>query len=56
MADESLHTLSNVQNIDYHIITLLEKLETLRKDNLSTRKGIRKFNMHHELRTLEFWR
>uniref|UniRef100_A0A336M7F0 CSON010643 protein n=1 Tax=Culicoides sonorensis TaxID=179676 RepID=A0A336M7F0_CULSO len=56
MADESLHTLSNVQNIDYHIVTLLEKLETMRKEAVVPKKGIKKFNMHQELRTLEFWR
>lgn len=56
MADESLHTISNVQNIDYHIVTLLQKLETMRKEAPVPKKGIKKFNMHQELRTLEFWR
>ncbi|XP_063701985.1 neurogenic protein big brain [Culicoides brevitarsis] len=57
MADESLHTtLANVQNIDYHIVTLLEKLESMRKEAPIPKKGMKKFNMHQELRTLEFWR
>lgn len=56
MADESLHTITNVQNIDYHIVTLLEKLETMRKEAPVPKKGVKKFNMHQELRTLEFWR
>lgn len=56
MADESLHTITNVQNIDYHIVTLLEKLETMRKEAPVPKKGVKNFNMHQELRTLEFWR
>jgi hypothetical protein len=58
MAEESLQ-LPNEQNIDFHIVTLFERLEALRKVKnepklSSTVQG--KFNMHAEIRTLEFWR
>uniref|UniRef100_A0A182NZ12 Aquaporin n=1 Tax=Anopheles dirus TaxID=7168 RepID=A0A182NZ12_9DIPT len=46
------------RNIDYHIVQLFERLETLRKDpapklSLSVQG---RANMHKELRTLELWR
>lgn len=64
MADESLHMPTN-QSLDYHIITLFQRLETMRKDSSghriagklsssTTMKG--KQNMQVEIRTLEFWR
>lgn len=56
MGDESLHTIQNVQNIDEHIVTLLEKLECMKAEADTARKKMRSFKMHHEVRTLEFWR
>lgn len=46
------------KNIDFHIVQLFERLETLRKDpgpklSLSVQG---RANMHKELRTLELWR
>jgi hypothetical protein len=59
MAEESLQ-LPNEQSIDYHIVTLFERLEALRKDKnepkLSATLQGGRFNMHAEIRTLEFWR
>lgn len=59
MAEESLQQLPSEKNIDYHIITLLERLETIRKDTkgpkLSSTIQSHK-NMHAEIRSLEFWR
>lgn len=62
MADESLHLPAN-QNIDYHIITLFQRLENMRKDSHINRIGGRlsasmkaKYNMQAEVRSLEFWR
>lgn len=62
MADESLHLPAN-QNLDYHIITLFQRLETMRKDSNIHRIGAKlsssmkvKHNMQVEIRTLEFWR
>lgn len=61
MADESLQLPTN-QNLDYHIITLFQRLESMRKDSHVHRIGGRlssmkaKYNMQAEIRTLEFWR
>lgn len=62
MADESLQLPAN-QNLDYHIITLFQRLETMRKDSHVNRIGGRlsaslkaKYNMQAEVRSLEFWR
>lgn len=62
MADESLHMPAN-QSLDYHIITLFQRLETMRKDSNGHRIGAKlstsmkgKHNMQVEIRTLEFWR
>lgn len=61
MADESLQLPTN-QNLDYHIITLFQRLETMRKDSNINRIGGRlssmksKYNMQAEIRSLEFWR
>ena len=63
MADESLHTLPLENNIDYHIVTLFERLEALRKDSQGTVINNRlsstlqpKRTMQAEIRTMEFWR
>lgn len=62
MADESLQQLPTNQNLDYHIITLFQRLESMRKDSHGHRIGGRlssvkaKYNMQAEIRTLEFWR
>lgn len=60
MADESLQLPTN-QNLDYHIITLFQHLETMRKGTSVHRLGAKismksKLNMQVEIRTLEFWR
>ncbi|XP_054742147.1 neurogenic protein big brain [Anastrepha obliqua] len=63
MTDESLHTIPLEHNIDYHIMSLFERLEAMRKDShghainnrlSSTQQQKRK--MQGEIRTLEFWR
>lgn len=66
MADESLHTVPLEHNIDYHIVTLFERLEAMRKDNHGGGHGVNnrlsstlqapKRSMQAEIRTLEFWR
>ncbi|XP_017860350.1 PREDICTED: neurogenic protein big brain isoform X2 [Drosophila arizonae] len=64
MADESLHTMPLEHNIDYHIVTLFERLEAMRKDShgnainnrLSSTLQVPKRSMQAEIRTLEFWR
>lgn len=62
MADESLQLPAN-QNLDFHIITLFQRLDSLRKDSHIHRIGGRlsasmksKYSMQVEIRTLEFWR
>lgn len=62
MADESLQLPTN-QNLDYHIITLFQRLETMYKESNPHRIGGRlstslksKYNMQVEIRTMEFWR
>lgn len=62
MADESLQ-MPNNQNLDYHIITLFQRLEAMHKDSHAHRIGGRlstsmkaKYSMHVEIRTMEFWR
>uniref|UniRef100_A0AAG5DDB9 Aquaporin n=1 Tax=Anopheles atroparvus TaxID=41427 RepID=A0AAG5DDB9_ANOAO len=56
MADESLHVPDT--SIDFHIIQLFERLETLRKEpgQKLSRSLQGRINMHTELRSLEFWR
>lgn len=61
MADETMHTLPADQNLDYHIVTLFQRLETMRKDQssrgtLSISMVKTKQSMQAELLTLEFWR
>lgn len=63
MADvnEGLTITCEDQSIDYHIVTIFEKLETLRRDGGDGRaSGLRgsqqKTSMQVEIRTLEFWR
>lgn len=65
MAEENLQ-LPSEQSLDYHIVTLFHRLESMRKDtttrgggaaigiNLSMIKT--KQSMQMELLTLEFWR
>ena len=63
MADETIINLPSDQSLDYHIVTLFQKLETMRKD-VTTRNGGSgantssqvKTSMQAEIRTLEFWR
>lgn len=64
MADESLQ-LPSTQNLDYQIITLFQRLDSMRKDSRANRIGGRlntsanlkgQYNMQVEIRTLEFWR
>lgn len=63
MAEESLQLPSD-HNLDYHIISLFQRLEAMRKDTGTTKcfgsypsgSGQKRHNMHAEIRTLEFWR
>lgn len=61
MADESLNLPS--QNLDFQIIALFQRLDSMRKDSHVHRIGGRlnssmkaKQSMQAEIRTLEFWR
>ncbi|XP_037897381.1 neurogenic protein big brain isoform X2 [Glossina fuscipes] len=63
MTDDTLQTLPLDTNIDAHIITLFERLETMRRDQQTNAFNSRlsstlqpKKNMQAEIRTLEFWR
>lgn len=62
MADESLQ-MPNTQNLDFQIISLFQRLDSMRKDSHVHRIGGRlnssmkaKHSMQVEIRTLEFWR
>lgn len=52
MAAESL---TQPQSLEFHLVTLFEKLDELRRDQLSLRRAPRP-PMQTEIRTLEFWR
>lgn len=54
MAEERLN-LSTAPNIDYHIVTLFEKLESLRNEK-SNNKCASKPSIKVEIRSLEFWK
>lgn len=56
MADETLQTLPNIQNLDYHVVTLFQHMETLRKEEMARGPIKAKQSMQAELLTLEFWR
>lgn len=59
MAEEVLNIPCDTQNIEYHIVTLFEKLDALRRDSVSvplSSVGVPKTPMQVEIRTLEFWR
>lgn len=59
MTEEVLNIPSDTQNIEYHIVTLFEKLDALRRDSVSaplSTVGNQKPPMQVEIRTLEFWR
>lgn len=59
MADEGLAITCDEHNIEYHIVTLFEKMETLRREGNDARSsgvGTQKPAMQVEIRTLEFWR
>uniref|UniRef100_A0A1A9ZQJ9 Uncharacterized protein n=1 Tax=Glossina pallidipes TaxID=7398 RepID=A0A1A9ZQJ9_GLOPL len=62
MTDDTLQTLPLDTNIDAHIITLFERLETIRRDQQTNAFNSRlsntlqpKKSMQAEIRTLEFW-
>lgn len=55
MAEESVN-LSSDQNIEYHIVTLFEKIESLRNENTTTAPCTTRLPIQVEIRTLEFWR
>lgn len=61
MGDEIIPQLPSDQSLDYHIVTLFQRLETLRRET-SSRMGANlsmvkpKQSMQAELLTLEFWR
>lgn len=52
MAEQSLQC---DQNIEYHLVTMFEKLETMRIDTVKTVVNS-KIPVQVEIRTLEFWR
>lgn len=56
MADETLQTLPAIQNLDYHVVTLFQHMETMRKEELARSPLKPKQSMQAELLTLEFWR
>ncbi|XP_066152864.1 neurogenic protein big brain [Euwallacea fornicatus] len=43
------------ENLEYHLVTLLEKLEGIRREKLSSSRG-KKVSFQVELRTFEFWK
>ena len=59
MAIGSLSLAQDHQNMEYHLVTLFEKLDAVRRDatcvSPSTSAPVRP-SMHVEVRTLEFWR
>ncbi|GFG36345.1 hypothetical protein Cfor_08608, partial [Coptotermes formosanus] len=59
MAIESLSLAQDHQNMEYHLVTLFEKLDAVRRDptcvSPSTSAPVRP-SMQVEVRTLEFWR
>lgn len=58
MADESLQ-LPSEQNIDFHIVTLFERLESIRKNKhlgILSSSITKKVHMHAEVRDIKFWR
>lgn len=58
MADESLQLPSD-QNIDFHIVTLFERLESIRKNKhlgILSSSITKKVHMHAEVRDIKFWR
>lgn len=48
--------LSSDQNIEYYIVTLFEKIEVLRRDNVKPSLCPTRSPIRVEIRTLEFWR
>lgn len=54
MAEESVQLAAD-ENIEYHIVTLFEKIENLRAENVNTTSAI-KTPLRVEIRTLELWR
>lgn len=55
MAEEPINLVSE-QNVDYHIVTLFEKLEALKNENKANSQCTAKLPIKVEIRTLEFWR
>lgn len=55
MTEEMLQ-LSNDQNIEYYILTLFEKIEVLRAENVKNTLNPTRIPIRVEVRTLEFWR
>ncbi|KAH1030035.1 neurogenic protein big brain [Dendroctonus ponderosae] len=51
MTDDNLNT----ENLEFHLVTILEKLEVLRREKISE-NGQKKAPMRVELRTFEFWK
>ncbi|ENN74136.1 hypothetical protein YQE_09109, partial [Dendroctonus ponderosae] len=51
MTDDNL----NAENLEFHLVTILEKLEVLRREKISE-NGQKKAPMRVELRTFEFWK
>lgn len=56
MADETLQTQPAIQNLDYHVVTLFQHMETMRKEEMARGSIKPKQTMQAEWWTLEFWR
>lgn len=56
MPEEPISLPISDQNIEYHLVTLFEKLEALRNDNKQSSQCANKLPIRVEIRTLEFWR
>lgn len=54
MGEGSLHLSSD--NLEYYIVTLFEKIEAIRNENVETSPKFWKVPVKTELRSLEFWR
>lgn len=56
MGEESVNLQIDNQTLEVHLVTLFEKLESLREDHSNGHCHATKTPMQVEIRTLEFWR
>lgn len=56
MAEEVLNIPADANSLEYHIVTLFEKLDALRRENGPVNVCASQPPMRVEVRTLEFWR